>query len=58
MINAALRAAAAEAKGRKAGERPVTESILRKVLREELASIARNDNDVTSCYAERRSAAR
>jgi uncharacterized protein (DUF4415 family) len=36
MINSALRAAAIEAKGRKAGEKPVTEAVLRKVLREEL----------------------
>jgi uncharacterized protein (DUF4415 family) len=36
MINSALRAAAIEAKGRKTGEKPVTEAVLRKVLREEL----------------------
>ena len=36
MINSALRAAIAEAKGRKAVEKPITESVLRKILREEL----------------------
>ena len=36
MINAALRSAADGARRRKATDRPLTESILRKVLREEL----------------------
>jgi hypothetical protein len=36
MINSALRAAAIETKGRKIGEKPVTEASLRKILREEL----------------------
>jgi hypothetical protein len=36
MINSALRTAAAEAKGRKGAERPITEAVLRKILREEL----------------------
>lgn len=36
MINSALRSAIAEKGSRKPGDRPVTVSILRKVLREEL----------------------
>jgi len=36
MINSALRIAAIEAKGRATVENPVTESALRKILREEL----------------------
>jgi uncharacterized protein (DUF4415 family) len=36
MINAALRAAVAEDKGRSAEDRPITVAVLRQVLREEL----------------------
>jgi uncharacterized protein (DUF4415 family) len=36
MINAALRAAAAGARGKAAGEKPLTATALRKILREEL----------------------
>jgi uncharacterized protein (DUF4415 family) len=36
MINSVLRMAALEAKGRTSSEKPVTESVLRKILREEL----------------------
>ena len=36
MINSVLRATAIAVKGRKAVEKPVTEAVLRKILREEL----------------------
>jgi len=39
MINAALRTAISAAEGRAAVEKPLTESVLRKVLREELREV-------------------
>ncbi len=39
MINTALRAAIAQSKGRKTAETPLTESVLRKILREELREV-------------------